>query len=156
MDSKSWATRVQIPQLESDQELAEAIRDSLELMGWAPWWKQNRQPEKYEFGVQHFGKEYEITTHTGSDKVEVIEKTKGLLATFNSLHFLAESIPNAPWYVNSWQYYQDFTIYFILFSILSGVYLWFVSKQSRLIGLTILVSLMGFSGILMFYLWVQG
>ena len=149
-----WEREIAIPEMEDNQKLAEAIRDSLELMGWAPWWHLQRTEAQFNFRVTHFGKEFFITTQ--NNLVKVREVTKGFWSVFNSLHFLGESIPRANGLLNSFQYYQDFVVFFIIFSIISGIYLWSRRKSERKIGWILIGGVSGFSTLLMLYVWLIG
>lgn len=154
---KSWEAQVKYPSKFTDKQLvAEAIRDSLGLMGWAPYWDHQMQDEVFKFKVVHYGKEYAITAHKETALVEVIEYSKGFWWTFNSLHFLGESIPAANWLVNSWQYYQLLTVIIVMFSVISGVYFWSKRKHERRIGLILISAFSGFSIFLILYIWLVG
>jgi hypothetical protein len=153
---KHWEAGVTVPEIDDNGQLAQALRDSLGLMGWAPPWRFRMQPDTIRFAVVHLGKEYKISVVKDDGKVDVTEVTKGFWPTLNSLHFLGESIPRGPWLLNSWQYYQDMTVLFIMFSIVSGVYLWAKRPTERKIGLSLLFGVTGLSVLFMSYLWLVG
>lgn len=152
--TRQWQRDVPIRQVADNQLLAETIRDSLGLMGWAPWWEQNRQTRAYTFQVTHPGKQYRIQANLLENRVRVEERSKGFWPVLNSLHFLGESIPGAPLPINSWQYYQDFSVVVMLFSILSGFYLFVKKRRETLAGLLVLGCCTLFSLLLMIGVWL--
>lgn len=152
--TRQWRRSISIREVVDNQHLAETIRDSLQLMGWAPWWEQNRQANAYTFLVTHPGKQYRVRAYLQENRVEVEEQAKGFWPVFNSLHFLGESIPGAPVPINNWQYYQDFCVFVMLFSILSGVYLFVKRGRETWTGLLILGSCTLLSLLLMIGVWL--
>lgn len=151
---RQWQRDVPIRELDDNQQLAETIRDSLGLMGWAPWWEQNRQADAYNFQVTHPGKQYRIRAYLQENRVVVEEQSKGFWPVLNALHFVGESIPGAPVPINSWQYYQDFCVFVLVFSILSGVYLFVKRRQETWTGLLILGGCTFVSLLLMVGVWL--
>jgi len=151
-----WEKTISLPDIESPQPLAEAVRDSLGLFGWTPPWNFFQEADTFRFKVVHFGKEYQLQLLKSAGVVSVSETQKGFWPTFNSLHFLSENVPNAPWPINSWQYFQNFTVFFLFYSLCSGIYFWSRKKSERKIGITLLV--LGTAGSLfyMMYLWLVG
>lgn len=152
----TWSTTIKYPELKENQAISEAIRDSLGLMGWTPYWDHEMKEDYFKFSILHYGKEYYVTATKATGKIEVEEVSKGFWWTFNSLHFLGETIPKAHWLINGWQYYQFVTVLVVLFSIISGMYFWFSKKRERKIGMLVLGGGSLFSIGLMLYIWLVG
>lgn len=151
-----WERQITLPDIAEQQPLAEAIRDSLDLFGWTPPWNLRMDADTFHCRVVRMGKEYHLRVANATGSVQVKEITKGFWPTFNGLHFLGEHIPNAPWLVSSFPYYQDFTVFVILFSVVSGVWLWSRKKSERKTGLWLIFGLTGVSLLFMVYLWLVG
>lgn len=152
-----WEKTIQIPSIEDPRAQTEAIRDSLKLFGWPPIWRFHRAGDTINFQIVRMGKEYNLTAFQPSGRVEVQEITRGFWPTFNSLHFLGGNIPgNTPWLIQSWRHYQNLSVFVILFSIVTGIYLWSFKRAERRIGWWLIGSVSGFSLLLMFYLWLVG
>jgi hypothetical protein len=149
-----WQKRLAVPDLKDNQQLADNMRDSLGLMGWAPYWEQEKGPELYAFTVTHPGKDYTINAFLSQNRVEVTEKSKGFWPVFNSLHFLGGDIPNAPVLINMWQYYQNLSVVVMLFSMATGIYLFLKRKQERTTGLLFLFGSAGLSFLFMLFVWL--
>jgi len=139
-----------------NQVLAETIRDSLGLMGWCPWWKQNREGDKYRFGVVHNGAEYKINADLSKDLVTLKKRGKGFANVLQSLHFLGEEIPRGPLAVNSWRFYQTLGVVYLLLASATGIFLFSRKKKERKTGLIIGCGFFTASVLLMLYIWQVG
>jgi len=139
-----------------DQQLAENIKDSLGIMGWCPWWEQERNESSYHFKITNFGAEYKIILYDSTSTLEVSRRAKGIGHVFHSLHFLGENIPNGTRIVNSWHYYQNLTVLFILIAAITGTILFLKRKKERVVGISIAVVSFSLSIILMLYIWLVG
>jgi len=139
-----------------DQKLAETIKDSLGIMGWCPWWEQERTEGSYHFKISNFGAEYKIILHDSTGNLEVSRRAKGIGHVFHSLHFLGGSIPNGTRIVNSWHYYQNLNVFFILIAAITGTLLFLKRKSERVVGISIAIGSFGLSVLLMLYIWLVG
>jgi len=159
-EQQEWTQEAEInlhfEDISDNQLLAETIRDSLGLMGWCPWWMQDRKDDLYSFSVTHNGAEYEINADLAKDLVEIKRRSKGFGNIIHSLHFLGEEIPNGTIAINSWRYYQDFTVVYLLLAIATGIYLFLRRKQERKTGLLICCGFFLASIMLMVYIWQVG
>lgn len=137
----------------NDQQVADSTRDALGMIGWAPYWELRRGPQDVlKFQVVHPGREYKLTMNETTRLVEVEERRKGFWSALNSLHGLTE-IPNSP-YATAWGVYTDFCTFSILFSALSGVYLWANSKRESALGWGLLASgAVASIGFMLFIIW---
>jgi len=159
-ENKEWTNEssqtIHFEYTEDNQLLAENIRDSLQLIGWCPWWTQERQENNYKFSIEAFGSEYLINADLVSNQVHFKKRGKGFWNILHSLHFLGENVPNANIAVNSWQYYQDLTVIYLLFAVFSGIYLFFDVKPVNTTVATALIGGFLISIILMLYIWLVG
>ena len=110
------------------EAFSEVILDSLGLFGWFLPWDSYQDSSLTHIEISHPGKRYEIEVNP-KGKTQVSVKTESSAHLFKILHFLGEDIPHAPWWVNSWKYYQRLTVYAMLFWVVSGVYLWSRKKN---------------------------
>lgn len=149
-------TQVNIINLADNQLLAEAIRDSLGLMGWCPFWTQNRNVERFRFNIMHNGAEYRIDAALKTGIVKVKRRANGFFSVLNSLHFFNNDLPRGSWIINSWQYYKILCIFYIILAIISGIYLFVKRKTGIVPGIIVLFSAMVISTILMIYIWQIG
>ena len=147
-EKQDWTVRkmvIDIADIEDNQQLAESIRDSLELMGWCPWWIQNRDESQFRFSIDHFGSEHRINANLGTGELIVNRRNKGFWSVLHSLHFLGSDVPRANKVINSWQYYQDFTVIYLIIAIITGVYMFLESKKEKKTGILILGGFFGAS-----------
>jgi hypothetical protein len=86
--------------------------------------------------------------------VYVQERREGLGGVIR-LHGLGGQVPGAP-FLNAWVGYTEVTTWIILFSALSGIYLWLFRRKQRVIGWRL--SLGGGLLILglILYIWLRG
>ena len=85
--TKTWETEIQIDADLSNDQLAEKIRDELNIMGWLPRWEFQRDSIHFSFTVVHLGRKFHIESNLQTGKLEIKEAPKGILAVFHGLHF---------------------------------------------------------------------
>lgn len=136
------------------QQLAEAIRDSLGLMGWCPYWKQSRNNDNFKFNIAHNGADYSIDADLASGKVKINRKSKGAGSILNSLHFFNEDLPSGTRIVNTWKYYKDLCFIYLIISVSTGI--WFaLMKKKRTGGIIVLSSSILVSILLIIGVWLS-
>lgn len=122
--TEEWKSMVQVNRLLSDKELAESVSTQLDLMGWLPHWKFERDSARFKYQVTHIGRNYHLDVDLETGKVLVGEAPKGLLAVVHGLHFFNGNIPNGPHFLRTWVVYQWLTLFTMLVSLLLGLWLW--------------------------------
>ncbi len=122
--TKIWETKVSVEPQVPDLELAESIKDELDIMGWVLPWEFKRDSMIFHFSVVHPGRKYHLTFESSNRLVKVEEMPKGFLAVFHGLHFLNGKIPNAPFLIRSWEVYQWLALFSMLVSLFLGIWLW--------------------------------
>lgn len=136
------------------RQLGEALADSLGLMGWFIPWESRTDTSGFLVNHRHLGRDYRLSGSWGSPVIEMTTNSTRVISRLKGLHGLHEEIPGAPWWINWWGYYQDLTVYSLLFWSLSGVYLWWAGKN-RSAGIWLIAGAL-FSLVLMAYLWLAG
>jgi len=119
-----WHDKVMVDSTLSNKDLAESIKNQLGLMGWNPFWKQQRDSTDFYFEVTHFGRNYQLKAGLAKGDVTVSELLKGFLAVLNGLHFFNGNIPNAPFFLKTWAVYQWLALLTMLISMVFGIWLW--------------------------------
>ena len=72
--SVTWEQRIQIPEFEDKDQLKSAIRDSLNLNGYLPWWKEYTDSlDIYHFMISRPGKQYWVTVPSENDLFRIDE-----------------------------------------------------------------------------------
>jgi len=149
-----WEKEITIPPFRDEQQFAEAIRDSLNLMGWTPPWEMKKDSAGFRFMVTHPGKDYVISAFNNQSIIKVEETHKGFWPVFNSLHGFNEEIPGAPVFISSLGIYSNVVVVVMLFSIISGIYIFLRNRKERKTGLFILFGCLGFSLLIMLLAWL--
>lgn len=149
-----WQKQINTPPYQDDEQFAGAIRDSLQLMGWTPSWEIKKDSAGFQFMITHPGKDYLINVFNNERVVRVEETHKGFWNIFNSLHGFNEKIPGSTAFLNSWGIYSNVAVFVMLFSIISGVYIFLKNKKERKTGFIILLGCLGFSLLLMLLAWL--
>ena len=146
-----WAQTITVPVAETDQAVAEAVRDRLDLIGWVPFWRlSNPQPDQFQFFLDRPGKTYRLVLHQSTGQVQVTETRKGVLSVILSLHGL-NGIPNSAW-GNSWGLFSEISIWALIFAVISGIYFWWGRAAERRAGGWLLGLESGGSVLFMLYL----
>lgn len=148
--------QILIPDQADNMLLAEAIRDSLGLIGWCPDWTQKRDEERYRFNVNHNGAEQRIEAILKTGIVNVERRANGFGAILNSLHFFDGNLPGGSWVITSWKLFKEFCFYYMILALFSGLYLFLKRKTGYIPGLIVLGIALLYSSILMLYIWQIG
>lgn len=85
--TRTWETKVSVESQVPDLELAESIKEELDLMGWPLPWEFKRDSVKFHFSFVHPGRKYLLIYNSSSEMVKVEEIPRGFLAVFHGLHF---------------------------------------------------------------------
>jgi hypothetical protein len=147
---------IYIPEIKQNNKLAESVRDSLGLMGWLPDWKMNRNNERFIFEISHNGAEYRINAELKTGRVEIKRRAKGFGSTLRSLHPFNENLPSGTFLVNSWQYYKDASVFYVILAIASGLWFFLKRKTGRTAGIIVIVSALLLTLLLTYYTWQTG
>lgn len=134
-DKTTWERPVNVSDISDNLKLAEATRDELGLIGWPlPWAMRRDEQNVLHFEHSRPGKKYWIQVNPAEKIARVEEQSAGLKSVVNALHGLSEGIPNSG-YMKIWTIYTEFTTWFTLFAIISGIYLWAGRARDKKIAL---------------------
>lgn len=124
---------------------AEQVRDQLDMFGWPlPWAMWRGDENRLHFDMSRPGKDYSLVVDEATREVTVTGRTKGLWEISKVLHGLS-GVPNSK-LMATWFVYTEVTTWIVLFSVVTGVYLWFKRQGRRrvatiVLGLSTAVSL---------------
>ncbi len=150
-DGATWEAMVNVPAADTDVALAEAVRDQMALAGWVPYWRLSRStPDELAFFVNRPSREYALVLDQTTGAVRVRETSRGFLGALLGLHGLG-SMPNSTW-SHTWSLFTQVSIWALLFSVLSGIWFWWLRPSSRRIGWWLLGLGSGGSLLLMTYI----
>jgi hypothetical protein len=141
---------------ENPRAMGEALRDSLHLMGWFIPWESSVDSSGFLVNIRNLGRDFRISGSWSSSEAEMTTNSTRTISRLKGLHGLHETIPGAPWWINAWGFYQDITVYSLLFWAASGIYLWWISKSRSSTSAIWLAGSVVVSVILMLYLWLAG
>ncbi|MEW6750887.1 MAG: hypothetical protein AB1505_07910 [Candidatus Latescibacterota bacterium] len=135
--------------------IAEAVRDTLGLLGWTIPWETRRDEEgDLHFGLVRPGKHYAIHVLFSEERISVDEVRQGFWPVVNQLHALTE-LPGSP-FVSLWGIYTEVCFWVVLFAAASGVYLWLASRRDRRLAAAVLAGASGLSLLLLVLVWWRG
>ena len=154
VDHSRWERQLTMPTFEEARALALAVRDTLDLPGWAPWWRYRKDDDgTFHFELVRPGKHYDM--HLAPDGHLLVEEHRtGFWPVLNGLHALM-SLPNAP-LLSWWGAYTEFCFWVVLISAGTGIYLWTRRRRERLVGLGLLGGVAGGSLLFMLYIYWIG
>ncbi len=133
--TSSWNSTVKVDFDLDDKDLAESVRDQLDLMGWLPLWEFKRDSLTFSFRITHLGRNYHVNLDLTNGDVQVGEAPKGFIAVLHGLHFFNGTMPNAPFFLRTWAVYQWLTLITMLVSLILGMWLWIKYSYQRWEGL---------------------
>ena len=82
-----WEQKLELPLVEDKDQLKADIRDSLQLNGYLPWWKEYTDSTGiYHFMISRPGKQYWVTIPEEYDRVLVEESRMPFLSVVFALH----------------------------------------------------------------------
>jgi hypothetical protein len=122
--TKIWETNVSVDPSMPELQLAENIRNELNLMGWLLPWEFKRDSAQFKFSMVHPGRKYHLSYDILNGMVKIEEMPRGFLVVFHGLHFLNGKPPNAPFLIKSWVVYQWVGLLSMFISLILGIWLW--------------------------------
>jgi hypothetical protein len=136
-------------------KVSEDVRDSLGLVGWPlPWETWRDSAGLFHFALEQPGKRYVINYSFRDKHVRVKETQKNFWRVFNALHGFG-SVPGAP-FMDLWSWYTRLTLLVVIFSVISGIYLWYKDTRQKQSGsITLVLSLLSTVGF-MIYMYLMG
>lgn len=155
IESVTWERSLKLVDMENNMALSKAVRDALGLIGWPLPSETHRDDQgNLHFGLYRPGKKYTIRVLFDENRVRVEETRKGFWEVFDSLH-AKMGVPSSR-FMSLWGVYTELCTWVILFSTVSGVYLWTRRRSERLTGWILLAGGSGTSLLFMVYVWWRG
>jgi hypothetical protein len=148
--------KIDIPAIDDNLTLANAINDSCSVFGWYLPWSARRDSLQFFYETVKTGRKYNTKVDFESGEIKINSRRNSISHLLKGLHGLGEEIPNAPLCVNVWQYYQDLSVYSLMFWLLSGIWLWIQKRIDRRWGSIILLTFFMVSIFLMLFIWLVG
>ena len=127
---------VEVPEGLEDEPLARRLAEQLELQG-----EVGLLPLPLGMNVGKPGLRYQIEVDRITNTAEVKEFRSSLMTTMKDLHFNPGPHRGGGWdwiFYKIWAWLADTAVYLLLFSTISGIYIWTAFKSERKIGLIIL------------------
>lgn len=154
--TKIWEKEILITESSGDDLLlSHSIRDSLALIGWPlPWETWRDSTGRLHFAVHHPGKRYVIDYDFGNHIASVAETPRGGWQIFNAMHGMG-AVPGSA-FMHAWKWYSRITVVLVIFSIFTGIYLWYRSSRDLKTGLYVLMGSLLISLAWMLQLYFQG
>jgi len=153
-DRVTWTHPIRLDTSIEKRKMGQAVRDSLGLMGWGPWWEVRQNDTETRVQITRPGKKYNVRIPNQGGVAEVEEIRLGYWRVINSLHALMR-VPNST-FMSFWGIYTEICTWVVLFSAASGVYLWTARKSERRIGWSLLGAGSGPAVVLVFYVLIWG
>jgi hypothetical protein len=140
-------------QMLSGRPLIDALKPTLEkagVPGEVGFVRHMVKEEKLMIPVTIPGRETTVSISIASREATIVTRETGLADALVTLHKTpGQHGPNIRmnwFYMRAWRWMADATVYLILFISVSGIYLWYVLRAERSVGLILL-----FAGALSFF-----
>ena len=151
-----WEQEFEVPSLEDKSQLKAAIRDSLQLNGYLPWWKEYTDSTGiYHFMISRPGKQYWVTVPESYDHVLVDESRMSFISVVFALHPLTGGF-EGPGFAKIWRIISEVMSVLLLLIILLSIQLWYAQSFSEKRGWIIVLGLILFSFLLIILVWLVG
>ncbi len=108
----------------TDSAVATKLRTELNIAGWYLPWETYRDEQKLFYTeIESPKANYKLKYDSQSSSIFISKKEKGLWGIVKFLHGFAGGMPGAPMLI-IWEVYTYISLFVVLFSIISGVWLW--------------------------------
>jgi hypothetical protein len=152
----SWEQSIDLPHIEDKGLLKAAIRDSLQLNGYLPWWKEYTDSTGiYHFMISRPGKQYWVTIPEAYNRVLVEESRMPFLSVVFALHPLTGGF-NGPGFAKIWRIIPEIMSVFLLVIIVLSIQQWYAQSFSKKRSWIIVSALTSISILLIFLVWLVG
>jgi len=147
---------ITVPDNSDNSAFAEAIRDSLGIPGWHLFWKTYwDQAGIFHTEIQNSRAGYFISYDKNTSTAVIHRNPKSFWSITNSLHGFAGNMPNGPLMI-FWTYFTYVCLFSVIFSIITGIWLWTRRSTDKLIGWITVLGIMAISISLMVIVYIKG
>jgi hypothetical protein len=152
----SWEQSIDLPHIEDKDLLKAAIRDSLQLNGYLPWWKEYTDSTGiYHFMISRPGKQYWVTIPEAYNRVLVEESRMPFLSVVFALHPLTGGF-NGPGFAKIWRIISEIMSVLLLVIIVLSIQQWYAQSFSKKRSWIIVSALTSISILLIILVWLVG
>lgn len=140
----------------SDSARATSLQNALGLAGWYLYWETYTDSlGNFHTEVQNPKTTYRIVYDPVSSTASITSEYKGFWSILNALHGFAGRMPNAP-LVIFWYIFTYICLTVVVFSIVSGIWLWSGKREGKSLGWATLLATIAFSVLLMLIVYLKG
>ncbi len=152
----SWEQKIDLPQIEDKGQFKAAVRDSLQLNGYLPWWKEYTDSTGiYHFMISRPGKQYWVSMSEKPGRVIVEESRMPFLSVVFALHPLTAGF-NGPGFAKIWRIVSEIMSVLLLVIIILSIQLWYAQSFSKKRSWIIIGAMSSFSILLILLVWLVG
>ena len=125
-------------------ERAQALMSQMNVAGEVGFTRYSKASRHFSFPVSRPGLEVLVDVDLGARSATVSRRPTGALEAFSYLHKMPgphNAAIRGNWVATRlWRWVADGTVYLLLFTSISGVFLWWAIKAERRIGLALLTT----------------
>lgn len=153
---KTWWQQINMPVIEDNREYKLAVRDSLGLFGYTPWWQDYTDKK----GIHHFkitrpGKSYWVEVQPES-KLYRVNESRDIIGAVLALHGLTGGALEGPAFIKVWKFFAQIMNVVFLIVISITLYFWYERSFQSFKG-WILAGTIAFISILaLLFIWLVG
>jgi len=152
----AWEQKFELPAMDEKAILKAAIRDSLRLNGYLPWWEEYTDSTGiYHFLISRPGKQYWITVQEGSEGVLVEESRMPFLSVVFALHPLTAGF-KGPGFALAWRIISEIMSVLLLVIMVLTIQLWYAHSFSGMRSWILVSGLSLFAILLIIMAWLVG
>ncbi len=155
-----WEQQLIIPEIPDKLDYKLAVRDSLGLFGYAPWWEDYKD----SLGIHHFminrpGKQYWITVPEQGNTYQIDEVRTGFWDVLFRLHPISGGMQNhgkGPFFIKAWKIVALPLALVLLGVMIISIHFWYVRSFKKRRSWIIVGTIALFPVILMIFIWLVG
>jgi hypothetical protein len=155
-----WEQELNIPDIPDKLDYKLAVRDSIGLFGYAPWWKDYTD----SLGIHHFmisrpGKQYWITVPEQGNIYQVNEVRTGFRDVLFQLHPLSGGMRGhgkGPFFIRAWKIIALPMALVLLGVMIISIHFWYARSFNKRRSWIIVGAIALFPVILMIFIWLVG
>ncbi len=155
-----WEQELNIPDISGKREYKMAVRDSLGLFGYTPWWEDYRD----SLGIHHFmlsrpGKKYWVTVPEKGNVYKIDEVRSGFWDVINQLHPLSGGMRghgDGPLFIQAWKIVSLLLALVLLGVMIITIHFWYSRSFKKRRSWFIVGAMFLFPVILIIFIWLVG
>lgn len=158
--TSQWEQELSIPDIPDAKDYKMAVRDSLGLFGYTPWWEDYRDSlDIHHFMISRPGKQYWVTVPEKGNIYQIKEVRTGFWNVLVMLHPLSGGMRGhgkGPFFIKAWKISALLLSLVLLGVMIISIHFWLTRSFNKRRSWFIVGAMTLFPIILMIFIWLVG